>query len=283
MRTNLYTIKDLYSEFLNKSKYENQKFLSYPDFEWWQESYGVNTTKYDRMFSRLYSSFVYYADDYEKNIDDIIDEMREDFEMWLTANAEKYRQLFRVLSVPDAQNELFENVNGTETTTVTFGKKTEYTHAEKKDTHDTANDAYTDTQTQSNDAFSDITTDEKGKTHGKTDHSVAPYDSDTAHLESADDTTQDAYTDKSTLAGGARHGVNTNDFGKTHGVITDTFGAHTDSDADSGTEVTEYKRHGNIGVTTVSGMLKQHVNFWDSMEFLTRIFADFARYFLIVG
>ena len=126
-----------------------------------------------------------------------------------------------------------------------------------------------------------MTSDEKGRTHGKTDHNVAPYDSNATSLESSDDTTNDAYTDKSTLNAGARSGNTSANYGKTHGTVSDTYGAHTDSDTDSGTETTEYKRHGNIGVTTVSEMLRQHKEFWTSWEFYEYIFKAIAKDLLL--
>ena len=50
--------------------------------------------------------------------------------------------------------------------------------------------------------------------------------------------------------------------------VTDTHNAHI---------------HGNIGVTTVSEMRQQHVTFWDSMQYMQKIFADIANELLIVG
>lgn len=266
-----------------KSQKPTEPLLSNYDAEWWAD-YVNNHALYDAQFSRMFKSFYYFnqSDDRENAIAEVTADFIDAVKIHLMMNAEKYRQLWRVLSVPDAQNELYENVNGTETTTVTFGKKTEYARAEKQDTHETSNDAYTDTTQSNANAYSDVTSDEKGKTHGKTNHSVAPYDSATASLESSDDTTNDAYTDKSTLNAGARSGNTSANYGKTHGIVSDTYGAHTDSDTDSGTETTECKRHGNIGVTTVSEMLRQHKEFWTSWEFYEYIFKAIAKDLLLV-
>ena len=265
-----------------KTQKPTEPLLSNYDAEWWTE-YVTNHTLYDSQFARMFKTFFYFnqSEDENEEAADVTADFVEAVKIHLMMNAEKYRQLWRVLSVPDTQNELYENVNGTETTTVTFGKKTEYARAEKQDTHETSNDAYTDTTESSANAYSDVTSDEKGRTHGKTDHSVAPYDSNATSLESSDDTTNDAYTDKSTLNAGARSGSTSANYGKTHGTVSDTYGAHTDTDTDSGTETTEYKRHGNIGVTTVSEMLRQHKEFWTTWEFYEYIFKAIAKDLLL--
>ena len=274
------TLNQMYQ--YQKTQKPTEPLLSNYNAEWWAD-YVTNHTLYDSQFARMFKSFFYFnqSDCEDEATADVTADFIEAVKIHLMMNAEKYRQLWRVLSVPDAQNELYENVNGTETTTVTFGKKTEYARAEKTDTHETSNDAYTDTTESNANAYSDVTSDEKGRTHGKTDHSVAPYDSNAASLESSDDTINDAYTDKSTLNAGARSGNTSANYGKTHGTVSDTYGAHTDSDTDSGTETTEYIRHGNIGVTTVSEMLRQHKEFWTSWEFYEYIFKAIAKDLLL--
>lgn len=273
------TLNQMYQ--YQKTQKPNEPLLSNYDAEWWAE-YVTNHTLYDSQFARMFKTFFYFNQSEDEATADVTADFIEAVKIHLMMNAEKYRQLWRVLSVPDAQNELYENVNGTETTTVTFGKKTEYVRAEKQDTHETSNDAYTDTTESNANAYSDVTSDEKGRTHGKTDHNVAPYDSNAASLESSDDTTNDAYTDKSTLNAGARSGNTSANYGKTHGTVSDTYGAHTDTDTDSGTETTEYNRRGNIGVTTVSEMLRQHKDFWTNWEFYEYIFKSIAKDLLLV-
>ena len=273
------TLNQMYQ--YQKTQKPTEPLLSSYDAEWWTE-YVTNHVLYDSQFARMFKTFFYFNQSEDEPIADVTADFVESVKIHLMMNTEKYRQLWRVLSVPDAQNELYENVNGTETTTVTFGKKTEYARAGKTDTHETSNDAYTDTMESNANAYSDVTSDEKGKTHGKTEHSVAPYDSNAASLESSDDTTSDAYTDKSTLNAGARSGNTSANYGETHSTVSDTYGAHTDTDTDSGTETTEYKRHGNIGVTTVSGMLRQHKEFWTSWEFYEYIFKAIAKDLLLV-
>lgn len=244
-----------------KAQKPTEPLLSNYDAEWWAD-YINNHDLYDAQFSRMFKSFYYFnqSDDRENAIAEVTADFIDAVKIHLIMNAEKYRQLWRVLSVPDAENELYENVNGTETTTITFGKKTEYNRAEKKDTHEISNDAYTDN-----------TKAENGKTHSVGETKIAGFNSTDYQPDKKTDTSNDAYTDSTTT-----------NFGKTHGSTSDTYGAHIDSDADSGTEVTEYKRRGNIGVTTVSEMLKQHKAFWTTWEFYEYIFKAIAKDLLLV-
>ena len=259
-------LKTMYDYFL-KSDLKEQPFLTSNNYDWWAD-YVSNHANYDKFFVRMFSSFKYYAQSDVPDCfltDDIIkttvDNFRTDVSMILMMNAEKYRQLYRVLSVPDAENELFENVNGTTTTTTTYGKTTTHNNAERSDTHTTSQDAYTDTTENANDAAEDGNV-----------HKVASYDSDTFTNESSD-----------TISTGARKQTVKNDYGNQRGSIADTYGAYTNTDADSGIDTVEEKRHGNIGVTTVAEMLRQHVDFWDSMKYIQTIFSDIADELLIVG
>ena len=69
------------------------------------------------------------------------------------------------------------------------------------------------------------------------------------------------------------------------GAHTDGFtkGAQSDSHSGSGTEDYTLHRYGNIGVMTVTDMLKKHEDFWTVWEFYERIFRDIARELLMIG
>lgn len=258
----MYSLKELYDYFINSGNYKNQHFLTdtKPYAPWWGGVYYPNYSQYDRTFVRLYSSFTYYGDD-DSDIKTVLDNLREDFNTWLSMNSERYRQLYRVLSVPDAQNELFENVNGTTTTTTTYGKTSTHNIGEKTDVHITDNDSYTDTTENTTSASTD-----------ENIHKVSAFDSDDFSNDSSD-----------TLNNGARTQTVHNDVDARKETLNSKLGAQTNTDADTGSDTVTETRHGNIGVTTVSQMLEQHVNFWDSMEYMTKIFADFAKNFLVVG
>ena len=135
-------------------------------------------------------------------------------------------------------------MNGTTTTTTTYGKTTTRNNAERSDTHTTTHTAYTDTTTNTSDATEDNNV-----------HKVSAFDSDTFSNDNSD-----------TISTGARKQTINNDYGNQQGTVADTYGAFTNTDTDGGVDTVEEKRHGNIGVTTVSEMLRQHRDFWDSMK-----------------
>ena len=259
-------LKMMYDYFLTTS-HKAEPFLTSNDNDWWAD-YVSNHLNYDRFFVHMYSSFEYYEQtsipDYfltDDLIEKTIDDFRADVSALLMMNTEKYRQLFRLLSIPDAENELYENVNGTTTTTTTYGKTTTRNNAERSDTHTTTRAAYKDTTENMNDAAEDINV-----------HKVAAFDSETFSNDNSD-----------TISTGARKQTVNNNYGDQHGTVADTYGAFTNTDTNGGVDTVEEKRRGNIGVTTVSEMLQQHVTFWDSMKYMQKIFADIANELLIAG
>lgn len=62
-----------------------------------------------------------------------------------------------------------------------------------------------------------------------------------------------------------------------------TKGAQSDSHSGSGTEDYTLHRYGNIGVMTVTDMLKKHSDYWTVWEFYELIFRDIARELLMIG
>lgn len=62
-----------------------------------------------------------------------------------------------------------------------------------------------------------------------------------------------------------------------------TKGAQSDSHSGSGTEDYTLHRYGNIGVMTVTDMLKKHEDFWTVWEFYELIFREIARELLMIG
>lgn len=62
-----------------------------------------------------------------------------------------------------------------------------------------------------------------------------------------------------------------------------TKGAQSDSHSGSGTEDYTLHRYGNIGVMTVTDMLKKHSDYWTVWEFYELIFREIARELLMIG
>ena len=64
---------------------------------------------------------------------------------------------------------------------------------------------------------------------------------------------------------------------------THTKGSQEDTLNNTGTEDYELHRYGNIGVMTVTDMLRKHDEYWTTYEFYEKIFRDIARELLMIG
>lgn len=276
------TINDSYQIF---HKTEPEKpFLSEFNVDWWKD-YLDNHDIYDRDFVRKYFNFVYFLQNCPKTDAEkatVIADFRDAVTAHLMKNAEKYRQLWRITQVPDEKNELYENVNGTETTTTTYGKVTESDNAAREDTHDITSDPYTDIADTTTDAVQDVTTSVKGKRAENAEHKVAAYDTSAYAPESQDTTNADGYTDKDTADNGKRHGKTESAYAQTHTKNVDSFGAHKDKESNSGKDIVEFERRGNIGVMTVADMEEKQRNFWMQWEFYDYIFSQICADLLMI-
>lgn len=259
-------------------------FLSEYPADWWKD-YVDNHDIYDRDFVRKYYNFIYFLQespktDAEKSA--VIADFRDAVTTHLMKNAEKYRQLWRVTQVPDDKAELYENVNGTEKTTTTYGKTIKNSFAAREDTRNVTSDPYTDTTDNTTDPATDKLTSAKGAMKGTNEHKVAAYDSGSYNPESQDTASADAVTDIDTTENGTRHGVTKMDYAQTHSETRDNIGAHDDTETAGGSDVVEFERRGNIGVMTVDDMLKKHKNFWMQWEFYDYIFSQICADLLMI-
>ena len=233
--------------------------------DWWKNTYVQNYQSFDKYFSRCFKSFKYYAQpvrilsDVEK--EEVLNNFREDVTSLLIINTERYRQLYRAITdVPDEENKLYENVNGTETTTITYGKIDTETNGKREDINESKSLPFKDT----------VTT----QTEKATDTSITgatPFDSNTF-------SDKDKVTDN---IGQRKQTVTTDSTAKTV-TVKNSMGEQVNKNEATGKDITEYKRHGNIGVSTVSQMLSQHVDFWKQYEFLQDIFKEISKELLIV-
>lgn len=64
---------------------------------------------------------------------------------------------------------------------------------------------------------------------------------------------------------------------------THTKGSQEDTLNNTGTEDYALHRYGNIGVMTVTDMLRKHDEYWTMYEFYEKIFQDIARELLMIG
>lgn len=182
----------------------------------------------DRRFLMKYRSFVYFnsSDSDYLNYTRFTTDVRDH----LIANAKKYDELYRIHNVDDDKYSLYDNYNMTETMD---------------------RDTTADLGQQVNGSNEDL-----GSRADSNSHSVAPYDSDTTHLESA----------------------NAQSYGAQHNTSSATFGERHDA----GTEDYTLTKVGNIGVQTVTDMLRKHKDFWTKWQFIDYIFEEISKELLLV-
>lgn len=101
-------------EMLKYAQQNNLKLLSNFSAVFWQ-NYIANSTKYDKIFSRLYSSFCYFQQTDFDTVQDVTTDFIDAVEGHLLLNKKKYEELYRVNVVLDDDYSLLDNYNITET------------------------------------------------------------------------------------------------------------------------------------------------------------------------
>ena len=90
------TVKEMY----RYSRDNDLKLLSDFDAAFWEE-YKLNHARYDKVFSRLYSSFYYIHQEEDFTIDVVQSEFSEDVYNFLLINRKKYEELYRIYNISD--------------------------------------------------------------------------------------------------------------------------------------------------------------------------------------
>lgn len=246
--------------------------------KFWNEIYVPNHELYDRRFVMKYSSFRYFDSVDTLPIDDpteIVDpdetvdhfnwrRFSGDIGAHLTANMKMYAELYRIHCIDDDKYSLYDNYNIKEImdrdTTSDVGSQT--------------NDGTEDIgQRSDNGSKTDDGTEDIGQKHDSNSHSVAPYDSDTVHLENSNSLNYGEQHNASHLGStnsytyGSQHNTNKMEYGSRH---------------DSGTEDYTLTKVGNIGVQTVTDMIRKHRDFWTNESFIDYVFEQISKELLLV-
>ena len=122
------TVKEMY----NYSHDNDLKLLSDFDAAFWEE-YKLNHARYDKVFSRLYSSFYYIHQEEDFTIDTVQSEFSEDVYNFLLINRKKYEELYRIYNISDDDYKFDNNFsikttyskNSTDSGTFNYGGKTD--------------------------------------------------------------------------------------------------------------------------------------------------------------
>ena len=251
----LKTVKDMYESAVLK----DTALLSTYGGDFWNE-YIQNHKEYDRLFMRMFKSFIYFLQDGSESIDVVLTNFVEDVKLHLMVNSKKYSELYRTYVVNDNDYMLLDNYNVKET-------MSKQNSNEGSDVLGARNDVTNDTIG----AITTNTTSTIGEQTNSEIKKVSPYDSNSFNNESGTDSNFGTRSD----SGNTTTNEHTDN-------LTFTKGQQTDSHNNNSTESYELTRKGNIGVQTGADMLKKHDSFWTSYEFYTMIFKDICKELLLV-
>ena len=251
----LKTVKEMYESAVLK----DTALLSTYGGDFWNE-YIQNHKEYDRLFMRMFKSFIYFLQDGSESIDVVLTNFVEDVKLHLMINSKKYSELYRTYIVNDDDYMLLDNYNVKETMSKQNSNEGSDVLGERNDvTNDTIG------------AITTNTTNTIGEQTNSEIKKVSPYDSNSFNNESGTDSSFGTRSD----SGNTTTNEHTDN-------LTFTKGQQTDSHSNNSTESYELTRKGNIGVQTGADMLKKHDSFWTPYEFYTMIFKDICKELLLV-
>lgn len=245
-------------------------------------------TQIDRNLARKHGLFepLYNAPEIgTENIDDVLDEFKQDVFALLVNNRVAYQHLFDLNKVKydpianyDKHSTITTKHDGTENTTANNGDHSE-THnmgAQQSSTNygkqDTST-AYGNVSTQDSIGQVTVTTDHKVSGYNDPSMTVASQDvqataaSTNGHTEQARTDTESTAEHTDTVNSGAREDS-----------IKSTQTKDSTSNTESNfTDTVTDETKGNIGVTTTQQMMDSEVKFWTSYNFYDKIFKDILK------
>ena len=301
------TVKEMY----RYSRDNDLKLLSDFDAAFWEE-YKLNHARYDKVFSRLYSSFYYIHQEKDFTIDVVQSEFSEDVYNFLLINRKKYEELYRIYNISDDDYKFDNNFSikttyskdSTDSGTFNYGGKTdsvsvtETLGAREDSTNSSQNnsertDSYNDTIGAGKTTVSNKT----GKQDNSHVNTVATYnDEDFYNKEKSSDllgervdestenitersnsgekvTGSESIETSSTFSKGSQSNSNSS--------ITEKS-SYVDSTSNSSNENYTMEKSGLIGNKTSTSLIKEHENYWRLYEFYNRIFSDICSEFLCI-
>lgn len=245
-------------------------------------------TQIDRNLVRKHGLFepLYNAPEIgTENIDDVLDEFKQDVFALLVKNRVAYQHLFALNGLTydpianyDKHSTITTKHDGTENTTANNGDHSETHNMGAQAT--TTNYGKQDTSTE----YGSVSTqDSIGQVTVTTDHKVSGYN-DPSMTEASQDVqataastnghTEQARTDTESTA---EHADTVNSGAREDSVTTTQTKDATSNTASNYTDTVTDETKGNIGVTTTQQMMESEVKFWDSYNFYDKIFEDILK------
>ena len=282
----------------NFTKQKNVPLLSNFSGLFWKE-YIDNFDKYDKVFNRMYKSFIYFIQPLDVDIEELTELFIDDVSTHLLINSKKYSELYRAYMINEEDYLLLENYNITESMSRNISNTANTTRNGYNDTISETLGSHTDNNSESigervdnkSDNIGSVSTTTTNTTGAQTNtqtNKVTAFDVDDFKNESGVDTVNGERIDSgnntvseqnntySSTIGNQENSSSTT-FGEQNNTSTHVVGDRIDNHSEEETESYTLNRKGNIGVQTATDMLVKHNRFWNEYEFYTKIFEDICR------
>ena len=256
----MFKIGDIYK----KNRADNTLMLSNfsisgAEDDFWSD-YRSNHTRYDAVFNRMFNSFKYFMQLPDDTLDEVVEQFRDDVYNHLLINQKKYEELYRVQVIPDDDYSLINNYDMqeimdkdvTDNQDNTYGQRSDsgsFTKGSRQDSGSNTIGAQTNTKTST----------------------VAPYDSETFSNHTQDSDSLGSRSDSTSFTEGQQLDSSSSTKGQQKDDLDRTY-----------TEDYTLHRVGNIGVQTVTDMLKKHIGLWSVWEFYEYIFKEICKDLLLI-
>lgn len=256
----MYKIGDIYKANAAASTLMLSNFsIAGAEDDFWSD-YRTNHTNYDRVFNRMFNSFKPFMQLEDATLEEVVDQFRQDVYDHLLINQKKYEELYRVQVIPDDDYSLINNYDMQEIMDKDVTDNQDNTYGQRSDSGSFTKGSRTDTGSNT-----------KGQQSDNTTESVAPYDSVSF--------SPDKYVD---MLSGSRLDSTSFTEGQQLDSSSSTKGQQIDDLDRTYTEDYTLHRVGNIGVQTVTDMLKKHIGLWSVWEFYEYIFKEICKDLLLI-
>lgn len=208
--------------------------------------YVENYTKYDKLFKRMYKSFRYFLQEPVSRFDELLESEIGDITL------DFIDEVYNHLMINAKKYEELYRVNVVPDSDYSITDNYNVTEIMERETSKSDTDVYG----------------------------------------SRTDTTDDTIGDREDTSLGAIEGFNSNSFTDRDRTVISTGeqensrnflkGQQSDTHTGSGTEDYTFTKRGNIGVKTVTQVMKEHSDYWEKWEFYSYIFQEISKDLLLV-
>lgn len=273
----LKTVNDMYKE----SSSKDVMLLSGYRSDFWDD-YRLNYKHYDKLFRRLFSSFIYFMQEPDENISEVVTNFSADVYNHLLVNDKKYSELYRINVIDDDEYSLTDNYNLVEIMDKDTTSQNTNTYGSRSDSTSETEGTRSDSSTSSDSSRSDTTSTVTGSQTNTSTSKVAPYNTESFANDTQNTDMLGERTDSINFDKGAESNNSSFIKGEQVNSSTYTVGSHTDDLDNTSTENYTLTRKGNIGVQTATDMIDKHNKFWSKWDFYRYIFNEISKELLLV-